>query len=42
MSKSPRHFILFRDIPLLYGRVPKVANSSIKTTLCKLLSLIHI
>lgn len=38
MSKSPRHFILFRDIPLLYGRVPKVANSSIKSTLCKLLA----
>ena len=38
MSKSPRHFILFRDIPLLYGRVPKVANSSIKATLCKLLN----
>ena len=38
MSKSPRHFILFRDIPLLYGRVPKVANSSIKSTLCKLLT----
>ena len=38
MSKSPRHFILFRDIPLLYGRVPKVANSSIKATLCKLLA----
>ena len=39
MSKSARHFILFRDIPLMYGRVPKVANSSIKATLCKLLSL---
>ena len=38
MSRSPRHFILFRDIPLLYGRVPKVANSSIKATLCKLLN----
>ena len=37
MSKSPRHFILFRDIPLLYGRVPKVANSSIKSALCKFL-----
>ena len=37
MSKSHRHFILFRDIPLLYGRVPKVANSSIKATLCKFL-----
>ena len=39
MSKSARHFILFRDIPLMYGRVPKVANSSIKAALCKLLSL---
>ena len=39
MSKSARHFILFRDIPLMYGRVPKVANSSIKASLCKLLSL---
>ena len=31
------HFICFRDIPLLYGRVPKVANSSIKAALCRLL-----
>ena len=38
MSASTRHFILFRDIPLMYGRVPKVANSSIKASLCKLLS----
>ena len=38
MSESKRHFILFRDIPLMYGRVPKVANSSIKASLCKLLS----
>lgn len=38
MSASIRHFILFRDIPLMYGRVPKVANSSIKTSLCKLLN----
>jgi len=38
MSASTRHFILFRDIPLMYGRVPKVANSSIKSSLCKLLS----
>ena len=37
MSSSIRHFILFRDIPLMYGRVPKVANSSIKSSLCKLL-----
>ena len=32
-----KHFIRFRDIPLLYGRVPKVANSSIKAALCRLL-----
>ena len=32
-----RHFIHFRDIPLLYGRVPKVANSSIKAALRRLL-----
>ena len=38
MSVSIRHFILFRDIPLMYGRVPKVANSSIKASLCQLLS----
>ena len=38
MSASTRHFILFRDIPLMYGRVPKVANSSIKASLCKLLA----
>ena len=31
------NFILFRDLPLLYGRVPKVANSSIKAALCRLL-----
>ena len=37
MSASERHFILFRDLPLMYGRVPKVANSSIKSSLCKLL-----
>ena len=35
---NDRHFIQFRDIPLLYGRVPKVANSSIKAALCRLLS----
>ena len=39
MSKQACHFILFRDIPLMYGRVPKVANSSIKASLCKLLSI---
>ena len=34
---SIQHFIRFRDVPLLYGRVPKVANSSIKAALCRLL-----
>lgn len=34
---SMRHFILFRNLPLIYGRVPKVANSSIKASLCRLL-----
>ncbi len=38
MSTSERHFILFRDIPLMYARVPKVANSSIKASLCRLLN----
>ena len=37
MSVSKRHFILFRDISLMYARVPKVANSSIKASLCRLL-----
>lgn len=36
--KTTRHFILFDQIPLMYGRVPKVANSSIKAALCRLLS----
>ena len=31
------NFILFKDLPLLYSRVPKVANSSIKAALCRLL-----
>ena len=35
---SPKHFIRFRDLPLLYGRVPKVANSSIKACLSRLLT----
>ena len=35
---NDRHFIQFRDLPLLYGRVPKVANSSIKACLCRLLT----
>ena len=34
---SIKHYIYFRDIPLLYGRVPKVANSSIKAALCRLI-----
>ena len=37
MSTSERHFILFRDLPLMYARVPKVANSSIKASLRRLL-----
>ena len=35
---NERHYIQFRDLPLLYGRVPKVANSSIKACLCRLLT----
>ena len=35
---NERHFIQFRDLPLLYGRVPKVANSSIKACLYRLLT----
>ncbi|MEO1001858.1 MAG: sulfotransferase family protein [Cyanobacteria bacterium J06638_7] len=31
------HFILFEHIPLIYGRVPKVANSSVKAALTRLL-----
>ena len=31
------HFVSFRDLPILYGRVPKVANSSVKAALGKLL-----
>ena len=37
MSALNRHFILFRDIPLIYGIIPKAANSSIKSSLCDLL-----
>ncbi|MBM5792427.1 MAG: sulfotransferase family protein [Cyanobacteria bacterium K_DeepCast_0m_m1_088] len=33
------HFILFETIPLIYARVPKVANSSVKASLSKLLEL---
>lgn len=31
------HFILFNDLLLIYGRVPKVANSSVKAALTRLL-----
>ena len=31
------HFIRFQNLPLMYGRVPKVANSSIKASLCRFL-----
>ncbi|MCP9928019.1 sulfotransferase family protein [Cyanobium sp. CH-040] len=31
------HFIQFERIPLIYGRVPKVANSSVKAALTRLL-----
>ncbi|MEY2907493.1 MAG: hypothetical protein RLZZ602_16 [Pseudomonadota bacterium] len=31
------HYILFQRIPLIYGRVPKVANSSVKAALTRLL-----
>lgn len=31
------HFIQFQRIPLIYGRVPKVANSSVKAALTRLL-----
>ena len=31
------HFILFNRLPLIYGRVPKVANSSVKAALTRLL-----
>ncbi|BEV36777.1 sulfotransferase family protein [Synechococcus sp. M16CYN] len=37
MIKS-RHFIRIKHYKLLYGRVPKAANSSIKAALCHLLS----
>ena len=32
-----QHFILFNQLPLIYGRVPKVANTSIKASLSRLL-----
>ena len=34
----PHHFIRIKTCKLLYGRVPKAANSSIKAALCRLLS----
>ena len=34
---SNHHFILFNQLPLIYGRVPKVANTSIKAALHRLL-----
>ena len=34
---SNQHFILFKQLPLIYGRVPKVANTSIKASLSRLL-----
>lgn len=37
MSTLIRHFVVFRDRPLIYGRVPKVANSSVKDALSHLL-----
>ena len=35
---QPHHFIRIKRHKLLYGRVPKAANSSIKAALCRLLS----
>lgn len=35
---QPQHFIRMKQHRLLYGRVPKAANSSIKAALCRLLS----
>ena len=35
---QPHHFIRIKNCKLLYGRVPKAANSSIKAALCRLLS----
>ena len=37
MSKN-HHFIHIKELNLLYGRVPKVANTSIKAVLCRLLT----
>ena len=33
-----QHFIRFNELPLIYGRVPKVANTSIKAALVRLLN----
>jgi hypothetical protein len=35
---QPHHFIRMKQCKLLYGRVPKAANSSIKAALCRLLN----
>ena len=35
---QPHHFIRMKQHKVLYGRVPKAANSSIKAALCRLLS----
>jgi hypothetical protein len=35
--KLRQHFILFEHVPIIYGRVPKVANSSVKAALTRLL-----
>ncbi len=35
---QPHHFIRMKQHKLLYGRVPKAANSSIKAALCRLLT----
>jgi dermatan 4-sulfotransferase 1 len=37
LSGVGEHFILFTRLPLIYGRVPKVANSSVKAALSRLL-----
>jgi hypothetical protein len=36
-AQHDEHFILFMRLPLIYGRVPKVANSSVKAALTRLL-----
>lgn len=35
------HYIAFRDLPIVYGRVPKAANSAIKIMLARMLSTPH-